>query len=106
MDNFNELAKLLSRLTALKESMPPNRVRAAFALEHNSIVHDLEKISNESLTEFKIPNSEMYNLSGFKDAYCNRDFLLMKVIGLLGYFTLKLQPEEMKNKTGFSIEEN
>lgn len=112
----NNLAKLLSRLTALKNNLPKNYVERKYADEFNSILIELEKASNESLSEFKIPESEIeprvisWNmLSGNRQyseqKYCDKEFLLMKIDGVLGYFTLLLQPVEIKGKLGFNIEE-
>jgi hypothetical protein len=112
-----ELAKLLARLTALKNNLPKHLVSRKYADEFNSILAELEKSSGEDLNEFKIPASEIqprvtsFNMiSGQKtysfDSYCEREFLLMKIDGVLGYFTLLLQPTEIKNQMGFLVEEN
>ena len=111
------LAKLLARLTALKNNLPKNPVHRKYADEFNSILVGLEKISTEDLNEFKIPDHEIkpqlmswnYLTGGNKkyssESYCQRDFLLMKIDGVLGYFTLILQPTETKEKLGFNIGE-
>lgn len=112
-----ELAKLLARLTALKNNLPKYSVPRKYADEFNSILAELEKNSGENLNEFKIPASEIHPrvtsfnaMSGRKtyssESYCDREFLLMKIDGVLGYFTLILQPTEVKNQMGFSVEEN
>lgn len=112
-----ELAKLLARLTALKNNLPKNLVERKYADEFNSVLTELEKNSGENLNEFKISASEIkprvtsFNmLSGNRtysaESYCDREFLLMKIDGVLGYFTLLLQPDEIKNQIGFSVEEN
>ena len=112
-----ELAKLLARLTALKNNLPKHSVERKYADEFNSILTELGMISGESLDEFKIPASEIqprvmsFNMmSGNKTysstSYCDKEFLLMKVDGVLGYFTLLLQPTEIKNQMGFRVKEN
>jgi hypothetical protein len=112
-----ELAKLLARLTALKNNLPKHLVLRKYADEFNSVLAELEKNSNENLNEFKILTSEIqprvtsFNMiSSSKtyssETYCDREFLLMKIDGVLGYFTLLLQPIEIKNQMGFSVEEN
>jgi len=113
-----ELAKLLARLTALKQNLPRyHLIERKYADEFNSLLIELEDVSNEKLNEFRIPLSEIkpkvtsFNLkSGQRtyssDSYCDREFLLMKIDGVLGYFTLLLQPTEIKNQIGFRVEEN
>lgn len=113
----NNLAKLLARLTALKNNLPENSVSRKYVDEFNSITVGLEEISNETLKEFKISESEIkprllswnYLTGGEKkyssEHYCQKEYLLMKIDGVLGYFTLLLQPTETKEKLGFDIEE-
>ena len=112
-----ELLKLLARLTAIKNNLPPSSVPSKYSDEFNSILEKLEENTDENLTEFKIPRSEVqprvvsFNmLSGNKsyssENYCDREFLLMKIDGVLGYFTLLLQPSDVKNTIGFHVENN
>jgi hypothetical protein len=112
-----ELVKLLARLTALKNNLPKHWVERKYADEFNSVLLELERISKENLNEFKIPASEIqprvisFNmLSGRRtyssENYCDRNFLLMKINGTLNFFTILLQPTEIKNQMGFSIEQN
>lgn len=114
-----ELAKLLSRLTALKNNIPQSGfgIPQKYVIEFNSILSELEAISDESLDVFTVPESEVQRrvsggnyLTGEVDytseRYCDRDFILMKIDGILGYFTLLLQPAEIKNQMGFRVEEN
>ena|SRR3989338_7062254 len=112
------LAKLLSRLTALKENIPKDDsfgVLKKYVDEFNLVLGELEKITGDDLKEFEIPGHEVkVRLSGSlgdkdfytDDKYCDREFLLMKIDGILGYFTLLLQPSEGKNKIGFEVVEN
>jgi len=106
-----ELAKLLARLTALKNNLPSGRsTPVKYVSEFNSIITEIEKSTEEKLDEFKIPFSEIrpQQISSriFTDeSFCDREFLLMKIDGVLGYFTLLLQPADIKNRMGFSVEE-
>ena len=88
-----ELAKLLARLTALKNNLPKNLVERKYADEFNLVLVELEKNASENLDEFKIPTTEIqpritsFNmLSGNKtyssESYCDREFLLMKIDGV------------------------
>jgi hypothetical protein len=108
-------AQLLSRLTALKGNLPKSTVDRKYADEFNSIITELETISSETLTDFKISASEIRPrivssnyITGEKsyspESYCDRNFLLMKIDGVLGYFTLLLQPVEIKDQMGFNVE--
>lgn len=106
-----ELPKLLSRLTALKANLPESSVSRKYADEFNSILSKLEEDSSEDLNDFKIPSSEIRprQLSRTlfsSESYCDREFLLMKIDGVLGYFTLVLQPTQVKDQMGFKVEEN
>ncbi len=111
------IAKLLARLTALKANLPKNLVAKKYADEFNSILLELERCSEEGLNEFKIAEAEIkprllssnYNTGRAtysSELYCDRDFLLMKIDGVLGYFTLLLQPNEIINQMGFHVESN
>lgn len=112
-----EALKLLARLTALKNNLPKDLVEKKYADEFNTILTELEKSFNENLSEFMIPASEVqprvtswnmlsHNTTYSHESYCDREFLLMKIDGVLGYFTLLIQPEEIKSQIGFSVEEN
>ncbi len=99
-----ELAKLLSRLTSLKTNLPSSiSTDEKYVNEFHSVLGGLEKIVGEQLKEFYMPNSEMKSYQN--ETYCDREFLLMKIDGVLGYFTLSLQPEEIKDELGFKVEE-
>lgn len=110
-----ELAKLLARLTALKGNIPDkHEVPQKYADEFNSILIGLEKISGETLGDFVIPDNEItprIRIMGIgrtiysDDKYCDKEYLLMKIDGVLGFFTLALQPDDAKEKFGFRVEE-
>jgi len=114
----SDVAKLLARLMALKNNLPKNPVPDKYANEFNEIVLGLERVSNGKLDEFKIPSSEIkpimvsfnYLTGGEREysseKYCQREYLLMKIDGISGYFTLLLEPTEIKSKLGFDVEEN
>ncbi len=110
-----EIAKSLARLTALKANIPQHNVGKKYADEFNSVVNILEEFSGDNLVEFKFPESEIkpivvsFNMiSGSKsysaESFCDREYLLMKLDGVLGYFTLSLQPNEIKEQIGFHVE--
>ncbi len=112
-----DLAKLLARLTSLKSNIPSEElVSRQYADEFNSILVGLEEFSKENLKDFVIldekinPRVASFNmLSGKRtyssEEYCERSFLLMEIDGVLGYFTLLLQPTENKEKLGFNVGE-
>ncbi len=111
----NEIAKCLARLTGLKSNIPTGWVLAKYAIEFNSIVENLEKITEEDLSEFKIPPNEVkprvsvassFGNQYTSESYCDRDFIKMKLDSILSYFTILLQPTEIKNKIGFTVEDN
>ena len=110
-----ELAKALARLTALKSQVSRNHISKKYADEYNSIIEILEKTSGEVLTEFKIPSQEIkpipvsYSKMGTDysaESYCDKEYFLMKLDGVLGYFTLLLQPVEVKKQMGFTVANN
>lgn len=110
------LVKSLSRLTALKNNLPQKGwgVSGKYVEEFNSILEDLEKVSSKNLKEFNIPDNEvrprMTSVDGAghkiytSESYCDKEYASMKIDGVLGYFTLLLQPTEIKNKLGFYVE--
>ena len=112
------LAKLLSRLSALKANIPQRGwgVSKKYVDEFNLILEELRKITDEELNEFKVPDNEVrprmtsVSYGGHKtytdEHFCDREFILMKIDGILGYFTLLLEPIEVKNKLGFDVENN
>ena len=40
------------------------------------------------------------------ETYCKKEYLLMKIDSVLGYFTIILQPNEIKEQMGFHVEKN
>jgi len=112
-----ELAKLLAQLTALKNNIPKDLVPRKYADEFNTIISELAQISADNLDDFLVPPSEIKPrvtsfsyVTGQKDysteSYCQREYLLMKIDGVLGYFTLLLQPAEVKDQMGFRVGKN
>ncbi|GAG77599.1 unnamed protein product [marine sediment metagenome] len=97
----DNLIKSLARLTGLKNNIPTGWVLRKYGDEFNSILVTLEKDSSFNLAEFVIPEHEFESRPGHRGKYCDREFLLMKIDGVLSYFTFVLQPEETKNKLGF-----
>jgi hypothetical protein len=113
----NNLLKFLARLTSLKNNIPKDQlINREYADEFTSILLGLEKYSNENLADFLLTDDKInpkivsFNMrTGDKkyssDEYCSRNFLLMKIDGVLSYFTLLLQPTEIKQELGFKIKE-
>ena len=101
----NQLAKSLARLTGLKNNIPTGFVSRKYASEFNSVLIALEKDSDFNLAEFVIPEHEFRTIHGYRGEYCDREFLLMKIDGVLSYFTFMLQPNEARNKLGFFAKE-
>ena len=118
MDKNTQLLKLLSRLTSIKNNVPQKGwgVPEKYVVEFNSIIYELEQNTDEDLKEFKVPESEVRphlttigpgnRRTYTSESYCDREFLLMKADGVLGFFTLLLQPTEIKNHIGFKVGEN
>ena len=110
-----QLIKSLARLTALKNNVPQKGygVLEKYVDEFNTIIGELEKSSGEDLSEFKIPDNEVgprvtsVDMTGRKTyssgSYCDREFISMKIDGVLGYFTFLLQPNEIKDELGFKL---
>jgi len=101
----NNLIKALARLTGIKNNIPAVWVLRKYADEFNSVLISIEKESEFNLAEFSIPASEFKTIAHYTGEYCDREFLLMKVDGLLSYFNFSLQPDETKNRLGFFYEE-
>lgn len=115
-DMNKELIKILARLTALKQNIPTHSVEKKYVEEFHNILDGLENVSGENLQEFRIADSEVrprvmsIGYDGDKhhssESYCQREFLLMKIDGILRYFTFLLQPiDDKKPELGFHIEE-
>jgi hypothetical protein len=113
-----DIAKSLALLTGLKNNMPEGRhqeVESKYVNQYLYAVELLEKETGEDLSEFKIPlsmvkaqvimSSQRGNVYT-DDSYCPRAFLLVKIDSILSYFTFVFQPDEIRNKLGFSIEKN
>lgn len=112
-----DLLKLLARLTALKNNLPKWPIPKKYGDEFNLILDELGRISGENLGEFKLPASEIKprvtssnyltgQVTYSSESFCDKDFLLMKIDGVLGYFTLSLQPTKTVNQIGFHVETN
>jgi len=112
-----DITKLFARLSALKGNIPERGwgVPEKYVSEFNSILEELQNNSGEDLDDFKIPDNEVrprvtsVNMGGKKtyssERFCDKEFISMKIDGVLSYFTLLLQPKEIQNKMGFSVEE-
>ena len=114
----NNIAKCLALLTALKNNMPEgrhNEVESKYVQQYHESVNLLEKETGQDLSDFKISLSivkpqitiaSSHGNSYTSDSYCPRAYLLTKIDGLLGYFTLILSPDKEKSKIGFNIKNN
>ena len=115
-NKIDMMSMALAKLQALKTNIPKGLgVSAKYADEYNSAIDYLLNMQNdELLIKEKIDQSEIYNpitgITNEKTYYgersIRRDFLMSKIDTVLGYFTLKLQPTQIKNKIGFSVEQS
>jgi len=113
----NDIAKSLALLTGLRDNLPEGRhgeVKKVFVDQYTEAIKILERSTSADLSEFKIdygllkPQVTSISMSGknyTEDAYLSRDYLKMKIEAVLAYYTLSLQPEEIKNRLGFRIDE-
>lgn len=102
-----ELAKFLARLTALKNNLPKSlSTEERYVHEYHAILDGLAGETGEDLSEFRVPDSDVYTDTESGERFHNRPFLMAKLDAILGYFTLLLQPTEIRNQMGFSVEEN
>ncbi len=105
-----EIVEAYARLKALRQNAPAGRVEEKFVSEFHAILDLLEKASEVNLKNFRIPASEVrravaaYSPSTgkvYSDAsYCDRDYFLVKVDGVLMMFDLLQEGGE--SKIGFA----
>jgi len=91
-----------ARLEALRSNLPEGlKVEEKYVTEFHGILSLLEKASGADLTVFRVPGEELKRritsanpgagTVGYSDSkFCERSFLMMKVQGVLGFFTLEL----------------
>jgi hypothetical protein len=104
-------AEALARLTALKSNLPnPLGVQEKYVNEFHQILDLLELNSGSDLSRFRVPTSELRpqvaslnRLAGrttyTHDRRCDRNFLTMKIDGVLRLF--ELQTAGQKSRIGF-----
>jgi len=112
----NKPLMALAKLQSLKANLPKGlEVSARYADEYNLAIDYLISIQeDELLVQEKIDQADIYNpVTGMNDEKTfygersvRRDLLLSKIDTILGYFTLKLQPRDIKNKIGFDVKDN
>lgn len=101
----NDLAKFLARLTALKNNLPKAlSTEERYIREYHVVLDGLAKGTGEDLSDFQVPASDVYTDPETGERFYNRPFLMIKLDGVLGYFTFLLQPNEIKNELGFKVE--
>ena len=109
-----EILEAYSRLKSLRQNVPAHRVDTAFANEYHQILDLPAKTSGTDLANFRIPPSEVRPivtggnyLTGethySAESFCDRDFFLMKVDGVLTMFELLInQGSGSKPAIGFN----
>jgi hypothetical protein len=94
-----ELLEAYARLKSLRANVPQHRVNATFVSEFHEILDLLAKVSGVSLANFRIPPAEVRPLATggnyltgethySAESYCDRNFFVMKVDGVLTMFEL------------------
>ena len=89
-----------SRLLALKDNLPQGfQADGTYVDEFHSILDTLQRESEQDLSAFRVPASEMMKQSSGGDdisgkvyytgrKMCRRAFLMMRIDGVLGFFAL------------------
>lgn len=110
----DKLFRVYFRLEALRKNLPKHdMIEGKYANEYNNLVDELEKESDGSLAEFKVPVSEIKPmLTSISDQgeeysrenFCSKSVLLSKIDALLPYFSIKhFQHEKVeKPNIGFN----
>jgi len=107
-----EIKKSYATLVALKNNLPKNdNIQEKYVRIFNSEIERLTNLGFNDLKEFKVPESEIkplllgwnYITGGDKkysqERYVDREFLLIKVDSVLGFFSVHSSKEEI----GFKI---
>ena len=109
-----EMLEAYSRLKALRQNVPPHRVGSAFVNEFHGALDLLTKVSGLDLSNFRVPPSQVQPIAVAgnyltgetdysSDSFCDRDYLLMKVDGVLSMFELLMtQASTGKPAIGFN----
>ena len=95
-----QLKKSLSKLTALKNNLPPKRafVMLSEVEEFHFEINSLEKVAGENLKEFKVPEAKLKKQIAFispgagridydEEPSCPKEVFLTKLEGLISYLS-------------------
>lgn len=100
--NQIRLAEAYARINALKAHLPEAYVvEQKYVEEFHEVLSVLEQESCADLSKFRIPESEvrprvisvrrMRGSVTYSDrSYCERSFLMMRIDGILGFFSLQM----------------
>ena len=111
------LFEAYARLNALKSNVPEYyQVHEKWVVEFHSILDLLQATTGHELSNFRVPTSEVHPMvvsvqmasmgrpgrtNYSRDNHCERSFLVMKIDGVLNYFTYQSAPQE--RKIGFRV---
>jgi hypothetical protein len=101
----DQLAQAYARLKSLKENLPQAfEADSKYIEEYHQILDLLHNVSGSDLTSFKVPANMIYpqtsggnyitgevHYSGRK--VCERSYLMMKIDGMLGFFSIVTAPK-------------
>lgn len=101
----DQLAQAYARLKSLKENLPQTfEADSKYIEEYHQILDLLQKASGSDLSSFRVPADTIYpqtsggnyitgevHYSGRK--VCERSFLMMKIDGMLGFFSIVTAPK-------------
>lgn len=101
----DQLAQAYARLKSMKDNLPKTlEVENKYVAEYHQIIDLLESASGSDLKAFRVPQSEIHpetsggnyitgevHYSGRQ--VCERNYVMMKIDGVLGFFTIKAAPK-------------
>ena len=107
----DQLAQAYARLKSLKDNLPKTfEVDQKYVAEYHQILDTLQAVSGSDLKSFRVSPNEIHpetsggnyitgevHYSGRQ--VCERNYLAMKVDGVLGFFEIKTSPK--KKEFGF-----
>lgn len=108
---MSDISLVYARLKALDDNLPNDgSIHQKYVFEYNELLSEIEKSLKIDLAKFRVPDSELVRdiisaLCGGNHNYsdylvCDRDYLKMKISGLLNLFYIT----ENKTEIGFNID--
>jgi hypothetical protein len=106
MDMNDQLTRAWAQLQSLRSNLPDgSQVHEKYVAEYHAVLELLEEAAGQALRDFCVPAMEVRprvisvtprRVNYSNEAWCDRSYLVMKIDGVLNFFTFSEDPKQKR----------